>query len=186
MKRIVAVLITLVIFSGCTGKRDEMDRAMTLRADLLACESCSFDAQITADYGDELHSFSMSCTSDNDGAVSFTVSEPESIAGITGTIEAGEGKLTFADTALAFPLLADDQVTPVSGPWILMKTLLGGYLTACTQEDDLLHLTIDDSYEEDALQLEIWLNADNHPVAAEILYGGRRIVTMIIENFQIL
>lgn len=185
MKKIAAVLITLVIFSGCTGKRDELDRAMKLRAELLACESCSFDTKITADYGDELHTFAMNCQGDNDGAISFTVSEPESIAGITGSIEAGEGSLTFDGTALAFPLLADDQVTPVSGPWILMKTLLGGYLTACTQEEDLLHLTIDDSYEEDALQLEIWLNEDNHPVAAEILYDGRRIVTMNIENFQI-
>lgn len=185
MKKIAALLITLVIFTGCTGKRDELDRAMTLRAELLACESCSFDMDITADYGDELHEFAMSCQADNEGAVSFTVSEPESIAGITGTIEAGEGKLTFADTALAFPLLADGQVAPVSAPWILMKTLLGGYLTSCTQEDDLLHLTIDDSYQEDALQLEIWLNADDRPVAAEVLYGGRRILTMDIENFQI-
>lgn len=185
MKRIAALLITLVIFTGCTGKREELDRAMTLRAQLLACESCGFDMDITADYGDELHEFSMSCEADNDGGVSFTVSKPESIAGITGAIEAGEGKLTFADTALAFPLLADDQVAPVSAPWILMKTLLGGYLTACTQEDDLLHLTIDDSYEEDALQLEIWLNEEGRPVAAEVLYGGRRILTMDVENFQI-
>ena len=185
MKKIVALLLTLVILTGCTGKRDEMDRAMALRADLLACESCSFDVRITADYGDELHKFAMSCQGDNDGGISFTVTEPETIAGITGTIGAGEGKLTFDDVALQFPLLADGQVTPVSAPWILMKTLLGGYLTACAQEDDLLHVTIDDSYEEDALQLEIWLDSENRPIQAEILYDGRRIVTMSIENFQI-
>ena len=185
MKRIGALLLALVIFTGCSGKRQELDRAMTLRADLLGCENCSFDVKITADYGDEIRQFAMSCQADNDGSVSFTVSEPESIAGITGTIAAGEGKLTFDDVALAFPLLADDQVTPVSGPWILMKPLLGGYLTACVLEEELLHLTINDSYEEDALQLEIWLNGDDHPVAAEILYDGRRIVTMRVENFQI-
>ena len=87
---------------------------------------------------------------------------------------------------MSFPLLADDQVTPVSGPWILLKTLLGGYLTACTLEEELLRLTINDSYEEDALQLEIWLSSEDVPIQAEILYDGRRIVTMQIENFRIL
>lgn len=185
MKKIAALLIVLVMLPGCTGKRDELDRAMALRAKLLACESCSFDAAITADYGDEVHTFALSCIGDNQGTVNFTVSEPETIAGITGSISSGEGKLTFDDTALSFPLLADGQVSPVSGPWVFLKTLMGGYLTACGQEGELLRLTIDDSYEEDALQLEIWLNGEDLPVQAEIIYDGRRILTMEVANFQI-
>ena len=177
-------MIALVLLTGCTGKREELDRAMELRADLLGCLECSFDVTITADYGDEVHMFAMNCQTGGRGDVRFTVTQPESIAGITGEISSGEGKLTFDDTALYFPLLADEQVTPISGPWILMKTLLGGYLTAANEEDDLLHLTIHDSYEEDALQMEIWLNSENRPVSAEILYDGRRIVTMSVENFQ--
>ena len=180
----VAVMIALVLLTGCTGKRDELDRAMKLRANLLGCLECSFDVIITADYGDELHKFAMNCQTGGRGDVRFTVLQPESIAGITGSISSGEGKLTFDDVALQFPLLADGQITPISGPWILMKTLLGGYLTAVSEEEDLLHLTINDSYEEDALQMEIWLNSENAPVCAEILYDGRRIVTMNVENFQ--
>ena len=175
----------MMMLCGCTGKRDELDRAMKLRASLLGCLGCSFDVTITADYGDELYEFAMSCTSGGRGDLEFTVTQPESIAGITGKITSGEGNLTFDDTILQFPLLADDQVTPVSGPWILMKTLLGGYLTAANEEEDLLHLTINDSYEEDALQMEIWLNAEDIPICGEIYYDGRRIVTMTVENFQI-
>ena len=178
-------MIALVLLTGCTGKRDELDRAMKLRANLLGCLGCSFDVNTTADYGDALYEFAMSCTSGGRGDLNFTVTQPESIAGISGSISSGEGKLTFDDAALQFALLADGQVTPVSGPWILMKTLLGGYLTAVSEEEDLLHLTINDSYEEDALQMEIWLNSDDVPVCAEILYDGRRIVTMTVENFQI-
>lgn len=184
MKRIAAVFLTMILLAGCTGKRDELDRAMKLRASLLGCLGCSFDVTITADYGDAVHVFAMSCQSGGRGDLQFTVTQPESIAGITGEISSGEGKLTFDDVALQFPLLADDQVTPISGPWILMKTLLGGYLTAANEEDDLLRLTISDSYEEDALQMEIWLNREDCPVSAEILYDGRRIVTMTVENFQ--
>ena len=53
-------------------------------------------------------------------------------------------------------------------------------------EGDLLRLTIDDSYEEDALTLDIWLNGQDIPIRAEILYDGRRILTLEIENFQIM
>ena len=183
MKQIAAVFLSLVLLTGCTGKRDELDRAMKLRANLLGCLGCSFDVTVTADYGDSYYSFVMNCQATGRGDLQFTVLQPESIAGITGEISSGEGKLTFDDVALHFPLLADDQVTPVSGPWILMKTLLGGYLTAANEEDDLLHLTIHDSYEEDALQMEIWLDGEDEPVNAEILYDGRRIVTMTVENF---
>ena len=158
---------------------------MKLRADLLGCLECSFDVTITADYGDKLHTFAMQCQTTGHGDLQFTVLQPETIAGITGEISSGEGKLTFDDTVLYFPLLADEQVTPVSAPWILVKTLLGGYLSSANQEDDLLHLTIYDSYEEDALQMEIWLDGKDIPVCAEILYGGRRIVTMSVENFSI-
>lgn len=186
MKRIGALLLALVLLTGCTGHRKELDRVMTLRAKLLGSISCTFDAEITADYGDAIHTFAMECQGDNLGNLLFRVTAPESISGITGEFTGGEGKLTFDDSALAFPLLADDQVTPVSGPWIFLKTLMGGYLTSCGQDGDYLRVTIDDSYEEDALRLDIWLNGEDVPVLGEIYYDGRRIVTLKITNFVIL
>ena len=185
MKKVLSLVLILIILAGCTGKRAEMDRVMALRAKLLACELCSFDVKITADYGDAVQSFGLRCEGRSDGTLGFEVLEPESISGITGRFAAGKGELTFDDVALAFPLLADEQVTPVSAPWILLKTLLGGYLTACTMEEELLRVSIDDSYEEDALQLEVWLDAEDRPVQAEIVYDGRRIITMEVESFQI-
>ena len=185
MKKLAALMLIFLTLTGCSKTKDMLDKAMTLRANLLACESCTFDAAITADYGDAINTFGLHCTGDNDGNLEFTVTAPETLAGITGVISAGAGKLTFDDQAVAFPLLAEGQVTPVSGPWILMKTLMGGYLTACNEEEGLLHLMINDSYEEDALDLEIWMDGDSRPVQAEIGYEGRRILTMEIENFQI-
>ena len=184
MKKLSVLLIVLLFLGGCSGKQEELERAMTLRAKLLASE-CSFDAKITADYGDKLYVFAMTCQGDSRGNLTFTVTEPESIAGIKGILSQDGGKLTFDDTALAFPMMADDQLTPVSAPWIFLKTLRGGYLTSANTEEELLHLTIDDSYEEDALQLDIWLDGQNHPVQADILYDGRRILTVQVSNFTL-
>ena len=184
MKKLSVLLIVLLFLGGCSGKQEELERAMTLRAKLLASE-CSFDAKITADYGDKLYVFAMACQGDSRGNLTFTVTEPESIAGITGIISQDGGRLTFDDMALAFPLMADDQLTPVSAPWIFLKTLRGGYLTSANTEEELLHLTIDDSYEEDALQLDIWLDGQNLPVQSDILYDGRRILTVQVSNFTL-
>ena len=59
MKKLMALLMTLVLLTGCTGKREEMDRVMGLRAELLGSEGCSFTAHLTADYGDEVHEFTL-------------------------------------------------------------------------------------------------------------------------------
>ena len=178
-------LLLLCFLTGCSEGEKDLNRAMALRADLLGCVECSFDVTITADYGDEIHTFGMRCTGDHQGDLTFTVTAPDTIAGITGRFEGEKGLLTFDDFALEFPRLTDDQITPVSAPWILLNTLQGGYLTSCGADGDYLMVTINDSYEDDALTLDIWLNSENRPVRAEILYENRRIVTMDIENFSI-
>lgn len=184
MRRLLCLCFVLLMLCGCSGKDAEIQRAIDLRMKLLN-SGCTFDAEITADYGDEVYEFSVSCEGDSEGNLAFSVTEPESIAGITGLIDQEGGKLTFEDTALTFPLLADGQVSPVSAPWIFLKTLRGGYLSSAGIEGDLLHLTIDDSYEENAMQLDIWLNAENIPVRADILYDGCRILALTVNNFQI-
>ena len=187
MKKSAAVLITIILLlTGCSNAQKQIDRAVDLRSKLLTGNGCTFIAEITADYGDKLHVFALKCQSDSRGDLAFTVEAPESIAGITGTVSQKSSKLTFDNTALDFPLLADDQVTPVSAPWILMKTLLGGYITSAGQEGELLRLTIDDSYEEEALRVDVWLDGENRPVQADILYDGRRILSLTIKDFAFL
>lgn len=183
MKRLLSILCLLTLLSGCAGKQDTLDRAMALRTRLLG-SGASFDASVTADYGDQTYTFGMSCTLDAMGNLEFTVTQPETISGVSGTISASGGKLTFSGQALAFSLLADGQLSPVSGPWILMHTLRSGYLTSCGLEDGKLRLAIDDSYADDALHLDIWLDEAEMPLRGEILWKGRRILSVTVENFR--
>ena len=185
MKKLLATVAALLLLCGCGGESDGMDRCMDLRGRLLGSESISFDAKITADYGDTVHTFAMSCSGSSQGDLRFEVTEPESISGIIGEIASGKGKLTFDGAALQFPLLADGQVTPVSGPWIFLKTLLGGYITSCGQEGEYLRCTVHDDYEEDALRLDIWLDGEDVPVRGEIFWEGRRILAVDVTNFRI-
>ena len=185
MRKLAVIMCIALLLSGCMGGNQELDRAMELRA-LLLSNSCSFQTEITADYGDKIHTFGMYCEADSQGNVGFSVTSPDSISGITGRFSNREGQLTFDDVALTFPLLADGQVTPVSAPYILIKTLQGGYVRSVGLDGDYLRVTIDDSYEEDALQVDIWLDGNNLPIRAEILYDGRRILSMAITDFRFL
>ena len=184
MKRILSCICLVVLLSGCAGNQGEMDRAMALRSALLAGE-LQFQAQVTADYGQELYEFSVDCQVDKTGKLSFSVAAPESISGITGEISASGGALKFDETALAFPFLADGQITPVAAPWVLMNTLRSGYLTSCGTEGGILRISLDDSYEDDALHVDVWLDQQDMPARAEILWQGRRILSIHVSNFHI-
>lgn len=185
MKRIVWLLMAVLCFSGCSSENRALEEGLEFRDRLLEAQGCQFTAEITADYGQTLYSFGMECQADEIGAMTFQVTSPESISGITGTISDTGGALTFADTALQFDLMADDQLTPVSSPWILLRTMRSGYITSACWEEELLRLSIDDSYEEDALHLDIWLE-EGIPVRGDILYDGKRILALDVKSFVFL
>lgn len=185
MKKLLGLCCLLLFLPGCTGKNRDMERALNFRAELLKAEGCSFQSDITADYGDAIHNFTMFCQGDRKGNLTFTVTKPETISGITGNVSETGGQLTFDDVALQFDLLTDQQLSPVSGPWVFLKTLREGYLQSAGQEEDLLHIAARDSYEEDALMVDIWLGAGEMPIRCEILYRNRRILTLDIQDFQL-
>lgn len=186
MKKCSVWVLLLFLLAGCSGPPNEMELGMELRSKLLQASACAFETVITADYGDEIHTFKMDCKTDAAGNMTFSILEPDSISGITGELSGDGGKLTFDDTALHFELMADGQLSPISAPWIMMRTLRSGYMASACLEDGCVRLSIDDSYEENRLSLDIWLNPSNLPEQADILYDGRRILSVHVANFEIM
>lgn len=186
MKRLFVVLLSIIFLNGCFGTGNELNRAIELREQFQKAEGCTFDGIITADYGDAIYTFGMHCQYENNDSLRFEVFDPESISGIQGTISNDVGKLHFDNAVLAFELLADGEISPISAPWIMVKTLRSGYLNACGSDNNVLRIEIDDSYAEDALHLSIWTDEKDLPARAEITWQGRRIISLIIRNFQFL
>ena len=179
------MLLVILVMTGCESKEGNMDAALQLRT-RIANSGCSFTARITADYGDSIYTFRMHCEYDRNGDLLFRVEAPATIAGISGKISAASQKVAFTDMALAFDLLADGQLSPVSAPFIMMKALHSGYLTSCGQDGAYQRVSLRDSYREDALMLDVWLDREYFPVQAEILFDGRRILTIYVEDFSFL
>lgn len=185
MKRASWILLLGIVLCGCSGE-DLLDRALEFRTRMLAASGCIFHAEVTADYGDKLYTFGMDCSADADGKLSFRVAEPETIQGISGSVDNSGGELTFDDTVLQFDLLADRQLSPVSAPWVLVKSLRSGYIASAGEEDGLLRLTLYDSYEDGALQVDVWMDEKDLPVRFEILYKGKRILSVMVKDFKLM
>jgi len=183
--KVIAIVCVILLLSGCNSANAPTERALALRNKILDSNGCSFHTAVTADYGEEIHTFSMDCEADKEGNLTFTVTEPNTIAGITGKITAVGGGITFDDKVLAFQSIADDQVTPVVAPWLFIKTLRSGYIRDCADSEDGYEVSIDDSYAEDALRLSIRV-VNDLPVAGEIFWKGRRILTLLVEDFTYL
>ncbi len=186
MKRVLLLILCLVFLCGCSSGQAALDAGHRLRSNILNADGCSFTAGITADYGDEIYKFDLKCEFDKNGALLFTVLKPDSISGITGKIDEQEGALTFDDQVLAFKMLADGQITPVSAPWVLMKAVRGGYISACAKEKNGYYLQLDDSYEQDALTVDLWIDQSEAITRGEFLWDGRRILSVEVSDFKLL
>ena len=159
-----------------------MNRCLQFRERLLVT-GCAFRCKVTADFGDNIYSFVLDCSSDPHGSLSFKVVEPDEISGISGTIRAGKGKLEYEDAVLAFPLLADGEISPVSAPWVLINTLRSGYMVSYGKDGEGILLNLRDSFDEDPLELDVWFDQNGSPVQADILWQGRRAVSIVVEDF---
>ena len=183
-KRICVPMMTLCLLL-CSCGTEEMNRE-----DVQSCyqhmERCTMEAVVRCEQDGMEWEAELHCEYIPEGASTVEVLSPETIAGITGTIAGQEGKLTFGDTALAFELLAEGRLSPVSAPWVLIHTLHQGYLTACSETDSGLVLSINDRYEENALNLSVYLGDDDLPTGAEIFWEGSRILSLTVANFSFL
>ena len=185
MKRLLGCLCILLFLCGCSKTDPGLDVMMDLRQSLLSCNECNFVCTITAHFEDYLFTFKMNCTSDTSGNMHFTIIEPETISGITGNINEKSTAITFDDTVLAFELLADGEFSPVASPWILMRSLRAGYIHAVNSNDNSVQAFLDDSYEENPMQLTVWLDSNRLPQSADIYWQNRRILSLEISNFTI-
>lgn len=185
MKKCFVWILFLLMLSGCRSSSDELDAGMHLRSRLLQSSKCAFTAEITADYHGRISTFTLDCIANDKGNLSFNIAQPSTISGISGTLTGEEGSIQFDDAALQFPLSAEDLPSPVSAPWILINALRSGFLTSACEENDKKRISINDTFQEMALILDVWLNREQVPERADILYEGRRILTISVTKFDL-
>ena len=179
------LILVCILLTGCSKQNADIDDALLFRQRLANSSQCEFKIEVTADYGEEVYQFLLACSTDSDRNIKFEVIAPDSISGISGIISPTGGKITFDEDVLSFPLLTEGELSPISAPLILYNGLCSGYLNSCGSTKEGTQMIIDDVFADTPVQIIVWSDQDLIPQHCEILWDGRCIMSIVIENFKL-
>ncbi len=157
---------------------------MELRTRLLE-QGCRFTAEIEAYLDDGTAEFTLSCACDPDGNVRLEVTQPESVAGITATVEPGAENARFDDVALDFGLLPGGQLAPMAIPQLLYGAWTQEFIREAGADKDRLTAVYLSGWGDRELVIEQWLRPDGTPVYADLWSGAQNTASVTISDFSL-
>lgn len=180
------VFLLAALLCGCGSRQniEPLQSAIDFRAELLNAASCSFSAQVTADYGDLVYEFSMDCASAGN-TTEITVTQPDTISGITAQIANDTGTVTFDGMSLDFGTLAEGNIVPLAVPAVVTDSWKSAYIASAGVEDDAYRVRYERGYEDVQLLVDTWFSMEkNIPIYAEVCYNDSCILQMKLSDFQ--
>lgn len=178
-----ALMIGLVLLSGCAGGEDREERFNQARRELGGCAQLSFTAELTADMGETVFNCALACVRDGEGT-EMTVLSPELAQGVVVRSDAGGKKLSY--DGLELYVGETGGVTPVGAVPVLIGALLDGYAEdvhagAYEQTEALVARVYID---EDTYAL-LWLGEENlTPLYAELVQNGAAAIRCRFSDFR--
>lgn len=183
MRRVIAAIFVCLFCVACSGEEKNISPAVQFRTDLIEAKGCSFTAEVTADFGETVHIFTMDCRTDEEDVLYLTVTAPETLSGITATVDQSGGRITYDGMAMDFGLLANGNVIPAAAPAIVISCWSKEYISSAGQEDDLYRVTYEKDFDENMLIVDTWYEK-NVPICAEICYNNKNVIKLTISNFS--
>ena len=183
-----ALTIPLLLLTGCFGGGEGqkmLDLALTIRGEYLAMTQCAARAELTADYGQRIYTYTLDVAG-NGEELTLTVAEPDLIAGITARVKQGESFLVYDDLVLETGPLTDEGLSPMSAIPAMLEQLRGGYLMAWDMEDGALRITCGDpeGTPDRGTVYDLWLDAESHALLrGEVSSNGRRCIQCTFSSF---
>lgn len=182
MRRVLCVVLLCVLLMACSAE-GELAPAVEFRSKLVSSGGASFSAEVLADFGETVQSFCMDCQCDAVGNLTFTVTSPETLSGIMGTVTDSGGKITYDGMAMDFGLLANGNVIPAAAPTIVCACWIDAYISSTGEENGGYRVTYEKDFEEKAITVDTWFEK-NIPICAEVCYNNSRILSITIRDFS--
>lgn len=184
MRRLFAVLMLCVLLFGCTSEESVLASAIEFRAALVQAGGCSFCAEIEADFGNHIETFTADCDFSTDGTARLTLLAPETLAGITAAVTDSGGKITYDGMAVDFGMLANGNVIPAAAPALTALCWCREYISAAGWEDDIYRVTYEKDFDEKRLLIDTFFKNDL-PICAEVCYNNQRILKLNISDYTL-
>jgi hypothetical protein len=177
------LMIPLLLLPGC-GEREEtmQDSLDAFRQAVTLAEHISFQAALTADYGDTVQSYTLAVDYDGQETV-MEVLEPTLLAGVQARAKGGESSIAYDNVLLAAGALDAQGLTPVSAVPAMLTAMASGYVELLWWEDGYIAARL---YVGDDCACTLWLEPDTlTPVHGEIISGGRRVLSCELTDWTI-
>ena len=188
----MTLCLTLTCCSGEGGSQAEQ-LALDIRGEYLAMAGCTASMEVTADYGQRVYEYSMDLTWQREGESVLTLTAPESVAGVTARLVAGETTLDYDGVRVETGPLDDTGLSPVSAVPVLLDYAQSGYIAACgmeTLEDrEVLRVDCRDPEETPGTGREciLWFDPDTHALLrGELSQDGYTVIQCDFSNFQLI
>lgn len=188
MKRFLCVVVLICfVFSSCSQNSSDqsMQDAIDFRTSLMAAEGCTFQAQVSADYGERVYEFTLGCEFVPEGEARLTVLSPDMISGVSAVIGPDGTNIEFDGAVLDFGTMANGRVAPMALPWLLGRAWCSEYIRSAGRDGDQILITCLMGYGEDEVVIETWLSDDRVPVRCDISYDGQRCIAASISDFRL-
>lgn len=181
------ILLSLcLLLTGCAPRADSPEaRFQTLRDQLRDLKQLNAQAELTADYGERVYSYTVDIA--GTGQVgTMTVTEPENIAGTVLQWSDGSTRLTCEEVTLETGPLPGD-LSPAQAVPVLLACCEEGTVLACGWEDDKSLLCAQLEHpEDDSLTASCWFDADTLALRrCELARDGQTVLTMNLSSFAL-
>jgi len=168
-------MMLLLLLCACGAAKDSAQIPVSFRTSLISAGGCGYTLDLTADYGEYLREYRLSCDCPVMGETSFTVLFPEEVSGITATVGGDSASVAYEDTILAVEQFSTRRLSPMAAPYLLAKAWSEGYISSWGADGDLLAVCYTLGYGNRQIEVRTWFSGEI-PVRAEISDG---INTMI-------
>lgn len=184
----IALLLS-ACHGGPAGISEAEELALSIRGEYLAKPSCLCQAAVTADYGQRVYQYQMEAASTAEETV-LTLSAPETAAGLTARLKAGESALEYDGLFVETGPLSEDGLTPISAVPALLDAARSGYIRACALEEDGSLLRVDCGDPEGTpgvgTEYALWFDTSSHSLTrGEVSVDGFRVILCEFSAFSL-
>ena len=182
MRRLAVLALSLLplLFTGCSGEQDPQERVLEIRERFLTSTQ-RFSAELTADYGDRVHHFTLRFDS---AARTLEVLAPEIIAGIIIEVSESGTILYFEGAELNTGPLTQDGLSPLAALPTIVFAWKEGLITGVHYENfQGIRAVVMTTSISDQVEHMTWFDAETGiPIRAEILSDGFAVIRVAFEG----
>ncbi|MCL1820415.1 MAG: hypothetical protein FWG36_07160 [Oscillospiraceae bacterium] len=180
--RVLCGITIICIFLTACGLGGAQDAAELVREKYESGE-LKLAADIMADFGDRVSTYSVTYERDEQGNGLITILRPAEIAGITATItEDGGGTLEYDGLILETGKLAGTALTPIDAIPSMLSAWSNGYMSEAGTERwegvKCYRLTYSQTVDNAVVEQQAWFDVETlAPIRGETLVDGRLVIT---------